>query len=899
MTRRIILFLTLALTVFSSASAQSIADKISGNANSGDLSPELQKTLVQVNRDLRDWRTELQRLYREAEILYRTGADENEYRILLEKINLIRENIILLEDSWRLKVLNGMPSEQYALWHQPETTLGDLIIDYGSQNFVYLLTPELATMKLSVNSSLPIPRASWDEMLETLLIQNGVGYKQLNPYLRQLYLLKDDRSPITLITNKRSDLVPLPPKTRICFVLTPDPSETRRIWFFLDKFVNPNTTVLQNIGRDILIIATVGEVKELLKLYDFAIANQGDREYRVIPLKRADSDEIAKVLSAIFDQFSDVGLAKELDRDTGDRSRQRPRAPTTQGNGVQVIPLRNIAPAIVVIGTIEEIKKAAKIIKEVESQIAGSKEKVIFVYKTKHSDADELARILDKIYTLMLRTGAGFAPKAPLAPDMPPGFPFNGSAESMGGLVRGGPGANNSQIIPGQPRPPGTPPGAPIPLGANGPPQVPLAGQQNQTDNSAQQDVNTRNIVQLQLPPPPPILPTADQIINTGFYETGQYIINPTPVTALTPVRPKSRDPDRNNFIVDLKTGSIIMVVEEDSLGKLKELIAKLDVPKEMVQIEVLLFEKRLNRANSIGINLLRIGDIASQTHATSATFNDILRSGGQGGVFSFLISRTKTSTGIPAFDLIYNFLIAQDDLQINSAPSLVTVNQTPALIAIQEEISISTGQFLVNTNNGEPVLKDAFTRAQYGITIKVTPSIHLAADDDPTFNDNEGDYVTLESEILFDTIQPISRDPNRPDVTRRKLTNLVRVPDGQSVIIGGLRRKISTDNREAIPFLGEVPGVGKLFSHTRLTDSNTEMFLVITPRIIRDPYADFERLKCLEMSKRPGDLPDFLCMLADAREREKNRLLAGSMTLLFGPEPDRCLITPGEYDGW
>ena len=151
----------------------------------------------------------------------------------------------------------------YALWHQPETNLEQLIIDYGSQDYVYLMTPEVSAIKLSINSNLPIPRASWNEMLELILKQNGIGIRQLNPYLRELYILKQNNHPLRYITNQRQDLEMFPRDERIAYWLSPDPSDVRRIWFFLDKFVNPNITVVQQIGRDILIIGQVGDVQEL------------------------------------------------------------------------------------------------------------------------------------------------------------------------------------------------------------------------------------------------------------------------------------------------------------------------------------------------------------------------------------------------------------------------------------------------------------------------------------------------------------------------------------------------------------------------------------------------------------------------------------------------------------
>ena len=124
---------------------------------------------------------------------------------------------------------------------------------------------------------------------------------------------------------------------------------------------------------------------------------------------------------------------------------------------------------------------------------------------------------------------------------------------------------------------------------------------------------------------------------------------------------------------------------------------------------------------------------------------------------------------------------MTQDDIQINASPSVVAINQTPATIAIVEEISIDTGIYNVETISGV-TLEKAFTRAQYGITIDITPTIHITDDV------NDPNYVTLETDLTFDTVHG-GLISERPDVTRRHITNEVRIPDGQTVILGGLRR--------------------------------------------------------------------------------------------------------------
>lgn len=847
--------------------AQTIAEKKAGigyQCATGDLSHEMQTFLMQVNQELQESEDELRQLYQKVNQLYQNNAPDQAYCDLLKKINDLKSHIQILENSWREIASNGQAGqEEYALWHQPETTIGQLVMDYGSQSYVYLMSPEISELRLSVNSNLPIPRSSWNEMLELILEQNGVGIKQLNPFLRQLYLIKEDRSNLQIITDVRDDLYLFPDEARVAFVLSPEPAEVKRVWVFLEKFVNPQTTALQMIGRDILIIGSASEIIELLKLYDFVALNKGEKEYRIVTLKRVDSEEMARILNAIFDQFMEETPTK----DTQDRNSRRPppgapnipnmRPPKIQErrndemqgnvNGLRVIPLSHIAQALFLIGTQEEIMKAEEIIREVENQVGDVRERIVYWYRTKHSDPEELAKVLEKVYNLMVETNPSYQTNPEGGP--PPPVPFQG---------------------------PLTPDGRPVPLlDVAPPPLLPVDRRQN---GYIGQPFPLRNI------------------FDPGYFLDDRYKVDPRARTDL-----RERDPNfnRENFIVDPKTGAIVMVVEANILPKLKELIAKLDVPKKMVQLEVLLFEKKILNQNNFGLNLLRIGSGATNTNRGGFNFIDFITPENTiMGITQFFLSRKKTDSGIPAFDLVYNFLLTREDIQINASPSVMTMNQTPARIEIAEEISVDTGIFEIPAT-GSNALKRSFARARYGIKIEITPTIHMMSENEAPDCHDEENYVTLITDINFETIQP-SINADRPPVTSRMITNEVRIPDGQTVILGGLRRKNTNDKQDVIPFIGELPGIGKLFSSTYSNDSSTEMFIFITPKIISDPREDLDKLRQAEMTRRPGDIPEFLCSLVEAREIEKNRLMRGSMQMLFGREPERCYfpLPEGEYDG-
>lgn len=826
---RFVYCLTVVLTLsLSCLQGMTIAEKKATiSRDSNDLSPEAQNTLHKVNEERLIKEKELYDLYAQTRELHNLNAPESHYQDLLSKVQALRNAITQLDQQWRQLVAHSDNNEEYALWQQPDTTLEQLIMDYGSHDYVYLIPPAVAGIKLSIASNLPIPRASWTEMLDLILTKNGVGVRQLNTYLRELYLLPVTQSGISLITNKKTDLGLLPADTRIAFLLSPEVTDVRRIWFFLNKFTDHQSISLQQIGRDILIVATVSEINDLLKLYDFVAANRDEKEHKLISLTRADPEEMATILSNIFDQEA-CDIPTTVEGEGGLASCEQ-----LKSNSLQIMVLNDTTRALFLIGTREEISKAERIICEVEEQLCTARDKVVFWYTVKHSEAEEMASVLAKVYALMVSENTGQA---------------NGDSR--------GPNTTDITIAPGP------------------------------------------------VPPPP---------YHEPYYQEGSVAINPAPATLL-PEETVIVDENRRNFIVDAKTGSIVMVVKAEFLPKIKELIRKLDVPKKMVQIEVLLVEKKLTNTTNYGLNLLKIGSAASNTNQSSFLFNDHPGHGGHHGgpgghggndikgtiakgLTEFIISGSCGGC-LPAFDMIYNFLISQEEIQINACPSVTTINQTPAKIVVVEETSINTGIVEVPTT-GQVALKDSFTRAQYGITLEITPTIHLREESFCYYDDDTPDYITLETNVNFDTIQPNHHAPNRPNVTRRNIQNEVMIPDGQTVILGGLRRKNTHDGKESIPFLGEIPGIGKLFSETQMHDSSTEMFIFITPKIIYDPVEDLERIKLEELSKRPGDIPEFLYLVEDARQKEKEQLLSSTLRILFGRDPPELYPTVcGEYDG-
>jgi general secretion pathway protein D len=220
---------------------------------------------------------------------------------------------------------------------------------------------------------------------------------------------------------------------------------------------------------------------------------------------------------------------------------------------------------------------------------------------------------------------------------------------------------------------------------------------------------------------------------------------------------------------------------------------------------------------------------------------------------------------------------MSQEDVRINASPSVTTVNQVPTKVSIVEELSVNNGAAPIETSNGTIAFENSYTRNQYGINIVMTPTIHEADPEDM----QDKRFITLETHVNFDTINSDIND--RPKVNRRSVENQVRVVDGETIILGGLRKKTGEDNTEKIPFLGEIPGIAKFFGTSRMKEELTEMIIFITPKIVGDTKDEMEKLRQQELRKRPGDIPEFLQRALEAKKYEKKKLFENSVKLLFG----------------
>lgn len=731
------------------------------------------------NTTLFSLKAQLCKKFDQALLLSKQEADEIEYKEILSEVQDLKGKISALEEQWRLASVNqaSTSDEPYALWDMGEATLSQLIMEYGASDHLYIIPQDLNGMKINLFSSVPLPRESWSEMIEIILAQNGVGVKKLNAFAKQLYILKLNPSVIEGIVSREQDLQLFTDHARIFYVFSPPPEQLKSVQTFFEKFSDAKQTIVSSIGSKVGLISTRETIERLIGLYHAVWEQDKGKIIRLYSSSKINTQESEKILKAVFS-------------DQGAKGR-----PPYYLNATDELSTLALPQGLVLIGEIDIVERAERVLCELEAQLEDPGEKLIYWYCCKHANPEDIASVLEKVYDSLV--GSSLEKNDPHPPVLNESFNLT-------------PPPNQSGL-------------------------------------------------------PSPSYPPANAAFNPTLPATAPFV-----QPALLDKNPKT---SFGNFIVDIKTTSLLMVVRREELPKIKALVKKLDVPKRMVQLDVLLVEKKLTDRKQIGINLLQLGSSASGTTKNSISFDNsdlALKK----GILSFMFSRPAGKA--PAFDLVYNFLMAQEDIRINANPSVLAINQTPAQISIVEEISINNGAIPVQLNTaGQVTVEKSYTRAQYGITINLTPTIHFSEDSEERLG-----FVSLQTNLEFDTTQASIDD--RPPVSRRHIENQVCIADGETVILGGLRRKIEEDSREKIPFLGDLPGIGKLFGLTKIMDTSTETFIFITPHIIHNPVDDLRRIRQSEYQKRAGDIPEFLERLDQAKECERKRLFDNSLKMLF-----------------
>lgn len=291
---------------------------------------------------------------------------------------------------------------------------------------------------------------------------------------------------------------------------------------------------------------------------------------------------------------------------------------------------------------------------------------------------------------------------------------------------------------------------------------------------------------------------------------------------------------ERGMVSVDERTNTLIIQDTAARLDIIRNLIATLDVPVQQVLIESRVVIASSDVANKIGVKwgglgwgikgngsaaVIGSGQSKNLVNFASATGNTVTINSPEdmvvdlgvpdAGATHFSLGYFSQSTGLLELEL--SALDSEGKAQLVATPKVLTADQQTAVIASGQEIPYST------TSNGGTNVQ--FKKAE--LSLEVTP--HITPDN----------RVIMEIKVSDDAVGQLYNGV--PSIDTHRVETSVLVDDGETVVLGGIFQRASTNGVVKTPFLGDIPWLGNLFRQKYKTDNKQELLIFITPRLVKN----------------------------------------------------------------
>ena len=274
---------------------------------------------------------------------------------------------------------------------------------------------------------------------------------------------------------------------------------------------------------------------------------------------------------------------------------------------------------------------------------------------------------------------------------------------------------------------------------------------------------------------------------------------------------------------------SNIVVISDvqENISHIMNMIEQLDQPIPNVNIAVKFIESTVDTTRGSGI------DWSSQ--------RPLYLGGGSGtdtssSLIPINFSNMTIATLNPLqFGMAWRIMQARGQSKVLSSPHITTLDNHKATTSIQTTVYIEGNVNTQNSNQqyrqGNDPTSNSFlnfnantvTEKSIGIELSVTPRI------------NDGSKITLLVDASVEALLSAAEiKTDKPRSTQRTVQTQVTVNDGDTVVIGGLITENAIENKKFVPILSGIPFLGKLFQSTSIEKEQRELFIFITPNIIR-----------------------------------------------------------------
>ena len=303
----------------------------------------------------------------------------------------------------------------------------------------------------------------------------------------------------------------------------------------------------------------------------------------------------------------------------------------------------------------------------------------------------------------------------------------------------------------------------------------------------------------------------------------------------------KGKKSKKAMVVGDKERNSLIVLATGEEFKNIMQVVRRIDVEKPQVYIKARVVEINSRLARQIGarygfeggsITTRGLFSIASNLGAPSLMVSKEL--------LSFITTQeTKyDQNGNPITDYKNPFTFGDVDslfaigvkldllqrdgaAHVLSEPSVLCTNNEESELYVGETRSILTSSS--SGTNKNDVIRNNWSREDIGLTLKVKPRL------------SSNNKVALKVDAIVEDVVPgTSTDSPRPTTTKRKVTTNAIVKNGETVILGGLIKSSGGKSVSKVPFLGDIPIIGRIFRDEGKSQNKVELVIYLTPYIVK-----------------------------------------------------------------
>jgi len=267
---------------------------------------------------------------------------------------------------------------------------------------------------------------------------------------------------------------------------------------------------------------------------------------------------------------------------------------------------------------------------------------------------------------------------------------------------------------------------------------------------------------------------------------------------------------------------SLLVLATPEIQEALLSIIEDLDRPGRQVMITATLAEVTLGDGLNLGIRV-GSGISASGDNSIGGGVGLDLTKGNADGSSGDQFASPWFDTSFLEVNTDVNFIISAlsetNNVRILQRPRVFTSDNREAKFFAGQDVTFQTG----STTNQNGTTSN-FDQQSIGIGLNVRPRITKERN------------VAMEIEVLLSNLAQTQFINDNPVVNRRQTTTSVTVKNNQTIVISGIRREDDSDIVRKVPLLGDIPGLGALFSSTEKSKALVELVIFVTPIVVDNP---------------------------------------------------------------